>query len=187
MATLGGIQIQRSVSLSLHARSFPYQTQIGGTINPVSRGGKSISVADPVALYINNVNWSNFMYDLVDTDGEADSANLIPIPNPEEVFKCIRGDLYNKPNGEGQGLRLHVKVPDGVLGKNGQQLNVSNIYDNSKSYHLRYGAQIADYVTMSVSVVTTGATAATPLDCFNPTEADTQVRVNPMKNTHQFL
>ena len=143
-------------------------------------------MADPVALYINSVDWSNFMYDTVDTDGEAEQANLIPIPNPQEVFKCIRGDLYGQPKGAGQGLRLHVKVPDGVKGKDGQQLNVSNIYDTSTNYHIRYAAQIADYVTMAVSVVTLQGEAAAPQPCYDP-QAATNLRVNPKKNKHKFL
>ncbi|KAI9655094.1 MAG: hypothetical protein M1821_005577 [Bathelium mastoideum] len=161
--------------------SNPYQ--IGGTVNSAARKGKSLCVADPVALYIEKIDLSNFMYDTVSTDGEADQGDLIPIPNPQEVFKITRGDLSKQ-----QGLRFQVRVPDGTLGKNHQLLNVSNIYDTQKGCHIRYGAQIADYVTMSVSVVTINAPVAAPTDCYMKPEVTTTARINPiMSKASKFL
>lgn len=112
------------------------------------------------------------MYDTVNTTGTASDEDLIPIEQPEKVFLFQRFGLLadRKTPAPNQGLRLQVKVPDGVQGKNKQQLNVSNIYDTATGQHIRYGAQFADYVTMSVSAVAIKAPAVAPIPCYNPNQ-----------------
>lgn len=54
-------------------------------------------------------------------------------------------------------------------GKDGKPLTVSNIWDPITMTHIMYGAQFADYVTMSVSaVVITNQQPAEPVDCYDP-------------------
>ncbi|GME26684.1 putative alpha-galactosidase B [Neofusicoccum parvum] len=140
---------------------------IGGAINQYARAGNALSVADPVALYIASIDTSNFYLDLASTTGDASNANLEPIDDDSSIFVFTRGDIA-----KGQGLRFTVKIPEGKLGKNGQQLNVSNIYDKKTKQHIRYAAQIADYVTMSVSAVTVNkGEAAEPVPCYGAEEA----------------
>lgn len=94
---------------------------------------------------------------MVKTTGTANHNDLEEIKNIDDVFVFQRGDI--KTN---QGLRFRVKVPEGLKGRNKQQLTVSNIYDTDMNQHIRYGGQIADYVTMSVtaSVIPNGGKAA---------------------------
>ena len=67
-----------------------------------------------------------------------------------------------------QGLRLRVQLPANTQkGKNGKTLTVSDIWDPSSQNHLMYGAQIADHVTMSVSVATIPGERAPAVPCFN--------------------
>jgi hypothetical protein len=137
---------------------------IGGSINALAQTGSIVSVADPVALYIHDFDTSNFVYDTAKTSGSANQADLKPIANPEEVFVFTRGDITKQ-----QGLRLQIRIPEGTEGKVGQQLNVSNIWDKKTKQHIRYGSQIADYVTMGVdAVVISGQQPAAPIPCYKP-------------------
>ena len=132
--------------------------QIGGAINALARGGNSISVSNPVALYVHDFDTSSFQLDTASTIGTPTDDDLVENPSlvdPTKVFVWQRGDISIN-----QGLRLQVMIPSGVTGKNGQQLTVSNIWDKNTHQHIRYGAQFADYVTMSVSAVTTKAQVA---------------------------
>lgn len=51
------------------------------------------------------------------------------------------------------GLRLHVQIPQGMLSDEGVQLTVSDIFDTQTQSFINYGAQLADCITMGVSVV----------------------------------
>ena len=60
------------------------------------------------------------------------------------------------------GLRLQIKAPAGAKADNGNLLTVSDIYDTNTSFYIRYGAQFADYIKMSVSAVVADGKAADP-------------------------
>lgn len=85
---------------------------------------------------------------------------------PEGTFNWQRGDIDKN-----MGLRLQVKIPDGVLGSGpdnkGRQLTVSDIVDSKTGNNIMYGAQFADYITMTVKgVAIAGGKPADPLPCF---------------------
>lgn len=120
--------------------------QIGSLINALARQGISLSIADPVALYINKFDTGSFK---LDTSGaqDGDSDNFIPVPT--SWFEFQRGDIKKK-----QGLRLRIQNNTGQKTNDGSRLlTVSDIYDKSKSVFINYGAQFADYVTMGVAGV----------------------------------
>ncbi|TFA99040.1 hypothetical protein CCMA1212_009082 [Trichoderma ghanense] len=118
--------------------------KIGSMINSLVVKGAKVSIADPVAIYMREFAASKFMLD-VDGTGE----NLQPVP--AGTFTWVRGDIKKY-----MGLRLHIQVPDGVVGTDGnegRQLTVSDLVDTSNSQNVLYGAQFADYITMSVNGV----------------------------------
>lgn len=127
----------------------PYRNSdptIGSLINALARQGISLSIADPVALYINKFDTGSFK---LDTSGaqDGDSDNFIPVPT--SWFEFQRGDIKKK-----QGLRLRIQNNTGQKTNDGSRLlTVSDIYDKSKSVFINYGAQFADYVTMGVAGV----------------------------------
>ena len=134
--------------------------QIGDNINKLARGGKIVSIANPVAIYIQSVNFGTLK---LDQEGTAD--NMVPVP--DGTFSW-RGDISNS-----KGLRLKIKIPDGVVGtgpdNKGQQLTVSDIMDTGNGQYIQYGAQFADYISMGVNGVgITGGTPATALPCPTP-------------------
>ncbi|KAF2225803.1 hypothetical protein BDZ85DRAFT_294246 [Elsinoe ampelina] len=118
---------------------------IGDGINKLARSGVSVSIANPVAIYINTTNFSNLQLDIQGT-----GSNLVPVP--DGTYTWQRGDIAKH-----QGLRLHIQIPDGVVGtgpdNKGRQLTVSDIVDTSNQQNILYAAQFADYITMSVSGV----------------------------------
>lgn len=118
-------------------------------------------VANPIALYIHDFDTSNFQLDTGGTKDPANPSNLVPLP--DGVFNWQRGDITKQ-----QALRLKVTIPDTVKGKDGKALNVSNIWDKATRKHIKYGAQFADYITMSVSAVTVPGKAADPVSCYDP-------------------
>jgi hypothetical protein len=134
---------------------------IGASINGLARAGNMVTVVDPIALYIHEFDTSSFVYDLKSTSGKPKKEHLQEIKDKDKVFVVQRGDLSKK-----LGLRIRVAVPDGVKGIDGQQLNVSNIYDTNTKQHIRYGAQFADYILIGVTAVTKPATPATAVDCY---------------------
>ncbi|KAJ5312238.1 hypothetical protein N7508_003068 [Penicillium antarcticum] len=137
---------------------------IGASINFLARGGASLSVAEPVALYIRAFEIGSFKFDMNGTtDGAA--TDLRDIENPEKVFQWQRGDIKNKA-----GLRIKIEVPEGLLDNNKKQLLVSNIYDTNKGLHIKYGAQFADYFTMGVSAVGIESKTAPPEACYKPSD-----------------
>jgi hypothetical protein len=97
---------------------------------------------------------------MLDADGTGN--NLIDLP--DGTFTWERGNIDKS-----RGLRLRVQIPDGVkgTGKNaGRQLTVTDIFDTDTQSSIRFGAQIADYITMSVNgVVIPGGKPAAPLSC----------------------
>ncbi|KAK7426016.1 hypothetical protein QQZ08_007464 [Neonectria magnoliae] len=133
--------------------------QIGASINGLARGGNKISIADPVGIYMTQFDSSNFM---LDADGTGD--NLQPVP--DGTFTWVRGKIDKH-----MGLRLHIEVPQGVLGtgdSEGQQLTVSDLVDTTNNQNVNYGAQFADYLHMVVNGVTISggsATEAQPCPC----------------------
>lgn len=107
-------------------------------------------MADPVALYIYSVKFNDFQPDTSGTEGTPDPGDLVDLPI--EAFNWQRGHV-DDDNRKYQGLRFQVKIPKGMVGQDGKPLSVSNIGDPITMTHIMYGAQFADYVTMSVSAV----------------------------------
>ncbi|KAF9880613.1 hypothetical protein CkaCkLH20_01655 [Colletotrichum karsti] len=136
--------------------------KIGASINGLVRGGNSVSIADPVAIYMVDFDSSSFM---LDQDGSGD--NLIPVP--DGTFTWQRGDINKK-----MGLRLHIQIPEGQIGtgeKQGRQLTVTDLVDTSNSQNVKYGAQFADYIHMGVNgVVIPNVPVAEPQACPCDTE-----------------
>jgi hypothetical protein len=84
---------------------------------------------------------------------------------PAGTFLWQRGNISKN-----MGLRLQIQIPDGVVGKGsgnkGRQLTVSDIVDTSNNQNMLYGAQFADYITMTVKGVgIPGGRPADPLAC----------------------
>ncbi|KAJ5086935.1 hypothetical protein NUU61_008242 [Penicillium alfredii] len=141
--------------------------QIGAGINFFARKGASLTVADPVAIYIHDFDKSNFKFDINSTtDGQA--LNLQDIEEPDRVFQWQRGDITKN-----QGLRIKIEVPKDLKQKNkdGEPLLVSNIYDTLNKKHIRYGAQFARYFTMSVSAVAIPGKTAEAQPCYRTSAA----------------
>ncbi|KZZ88757.1 hypothetical protein AAL_07958 [Moelleriella libera RCEF 2490] len=128
---------------------------IGYAINTLARKGQKITLAEPVALYVSEFDTSSFRIDPNGTTGQPDEHDLLDIDNPSDIFQWTRGDIDT-----GHGLRLHIEMPEDM------NLNVSNLYDINTQQHIRYGAQFADYITMTVGAVTASAEAAAPQRCF---------------------
>ena len=123
--------------------------KIGGEINTIVRSGAlSVAVADPVALYMHDVDFSSFRLDPTGTR-RGNVEDMVPVP--DGTFKWLRGDIS-----QGMGLHFKVQVPNGLKTPDGsRQLNVSDLYDlNNGGQYVRYGGQFADYVTMSVRLPT---------------------------------
>ncbi|KAL8724855.1 MAG: hypothetical protein Q9166_007709 [cf. Caloplaca sp. 2 TL-2023] len=135
--------------------------RIGSIINGFARGNKAITVAEPVALYMTQFNTSSLKLDVY---GTTTHMELIP----KGTFQWQRGDISKS-----QGLRLKVKIPDGILGQGSKnkdrQLTVSDIWDTKSKHYIRYGSQLADYITMGVSAVTINCPADEPKECIAQT------------------
>jgi hypothetical protein len=120
--------------------------QIGSLINGLARQGNSVSIADPVALYINNFDTGAFKLD-ASGGRDGDSDNFIPVP--ASWFEFQRGDIKKK-----QGLRLRIQNNTAQKTNDGSRLlTVGDIYDKSKGVYVKYGAQFVDYITMGVAGV----------------------------------
>jgi hypothetical protein len=140
--------------------------------NSLARKGYSISIADPVALYINKFDTSNFKLDV-----NGDQSELIDIP--DGTFNFQRGDITKK-----QGLRLRIQIPDGVKNKDGVQLTVGDIYDTANNVNIQYGAQFTDYITMGVAgVAITGGTKADAQFCPQKPPAEGVDKIESMLAT----
>lgn len=134
---------------------------IGDAINTLARKGTALSVANPVAIYMHHFNTGNFQ---LDVEGTGD--NMVDVP--AGTFRWQRGNIAKN-----MGLRLQVKIPDGVVGtgpdNKGVQLTVSDIVDTSNNNNILYGAQFADYITMTVKgVALSGGKPADPVACPCP-------------------
>ncbi|KAF5551329.1 hypothetical protein FMEXI_3447 [Fusarium mexicanum] len=127
---------------------------IGAAVNEVCRLARdtvlpidaSISVKDPVALYIYDADFSSF---LLDRTGKRRGNPREMSPVPDGVFDwCGRGDIT-----ENMGLHLRVSIPKGMKTDDGSRdLNVSDLFDqNNGGRYVHYGSQFADYIFMSVS------------------------------------
>ncbi|KAH8667813.1 hypothetical protein BGZ61DRAFT_400262 [Ilyonectria robusta] len=121
---------------------------IGSEVNTICRLPVTVSVMDPVALYIRDADFSSFRLDPTGTR-RGNIEDMIPVP--EGVFDwCDRGSIE-----EGMGLHLKVTIPNKMqtLDKS-RNLNVSDLFDlNNGGQYVRYGSQFADYMFMSVSGV----------------------------------
>jgi hypothetical protein len=129
-------------------------------VNSIARAGNSVSIYNPVALYIYSFNTASFMLDKA-----GDGTDLVPLPDGTITWQ--RGDITKN-----QGLRVSIQVPPGTLGNNGQPLSVSDIWDTNTGMHINYGAQFADYIKMTVGGVTIKGTAAPAQSCPGATQAN---------------
>ncbi|EXF86223.1 hypothetical protein CFIO01_02282 [Colletotrichum fioriniae PJ7] len=108
----------------------------------------TISVKDPVALYMYDADFSSF---LLDRTGKRRGNIREMVPVPEGVFDwCDRGDIAKN-----MGLHLRVSIPKGLkTDDNTRDLNLSDLFDqNNGGRYVHYGSQFADYIFMSVSGV----------------------------------
>ena len=127
---------QTLLSLINHARShiptiYPNPSkQIGISTNNAASAGNSVSLQDPVGLYINAFQASRFTLDNV---------QIGQIPG---VVNWTRGTLP-------QGLRFTISIPSTHPGK-----TVSDIVDTVTGNSINFGAQFADAITMGVNAVT---------------------------------
>ncbi|KAJ6078670.1 hypothetical protein N7467_008423 [Penicillium canescens] len=135
---------------------------IGAAINSLARDGASLTVAEPVALYIRDFDTRSFKFDMNGTNDGAPT-DLKDIENPDKVFQWQRGNIKARA-----GLRIKIEVPKGLKDNNKQPLLVSHIYDTNKKLHIKYGAQFADYFTMGVSAMGIDGTTAQPQNCYDP-------------------
>jgi hypothetical protein len=136
---------------------------IGDAINTLARKGTALSIANPVAIYMHHFNTSNFQLDI---QGTGD--NMVDVP--AGTFRWQRGNIAKN-----MGLRLQVRIPDGVVGtgpdNKGVQMTVSDIVDTSNNNNILYGAQFADYITMTVKgVALSGGKPAEPVACPCPSK-----------------
>ncbi|KAK1449339.1 hypothetical protein CMEL01_08654 [Colletotrichum melonis] len=129
---------------------------IGAAVNEVCRLARdtvchipvTISVKDPVALYMYDADFSSF---LLDRTGKRRGNVREMVPVPEGVFDwCDRGDITKN-----MGLHLRVSIPKGLkTDDNTRDLNLSYLFDqNNGGRYVHYGSQFADYIFMSVSGV----------------------------------
>ncbi|KAI1320783.1 hypothetical protein F5Y16DRAFT_389559 [Xylariaceae sp. FL0255] len=118
---------------------------IGDVVNKIARGGTSVSIANPVAIYMMSVDFSTLMLDINGT-----GQGMVPVP--AGAYQWVRGNINKQ-----MGLRLHIQIPDGWVGKgpenNGHQLTVSDIVDTGNNENIQYASQFADYITMGTKGV----------------------------------
>ena len=127
-------------------------------MNNLARQGASVSIANPVGIYIHSFNTATFQLDI-----EGTGNNMVDIP--DGTFRWQRGDIA-----QNAGLRLQVQIPNGIVGtgqnNKGRQLTVSDIVDTKNGQNIMFGAQFADYITMTVKgVAISGGTPGEPLPC----------------------
>lgn len=135
--------------------------QIGGMVNWLARAGLSITINDPVALYIKSFDTSSLRLAL---------SPIHMIPLPEGIVSWARGEPPRL-------VRISIKIPSDLQGTDGnplrsdagKKLTVSDIYDTGTKRYIEYGAQFADYIRISVSAVgiSTGH-PVTPCPCPCP-------------------
>ncbi|KIW87786.1 uncharacterized protein Z519_11760 [Cladophialophora bantiana CBS 173.52] len=124
--------------------------RIGYGINQLASQGNAVSLKDPVAIYITDLDTGTLKLDRY-----GDTSRLEDIP--EGTFTFQRGDITKQ-----QGLRLRVQIPDGEKAPDGRQLTVSDIYDTKTQRHIGFGAQIADYIKVGVHGVVIGGVQVAP-------------------------
>jgi hypothetical protein len=91
-------------------------------------------------------------------DGDSDDLPRVPA----SWFEFQRGDIRKN-----QGLRLRIQNNTNEMTTDGSRyLTVSDIYDKGRGVYIDYGAQFADYITMSASgVVIPGDQPSAPKSC----------------------
>ncbi|KEF57335.1 uncharacterized protein A1O9_05252 [Exophiala aquamarina CBS 119918] len=120
---------------------------IGAAINQAARKGNTLSVADPVALYMQSFDTSNLS---LDTSGNRDGTAQDPIPS--SWIELQRGSALGKK--VPLGLRLRIRNNTGAKTADGSRLlDVSDIWDDSTQNNIRYAAQFADHIKMGVAGV----------------------------------
>jgi len=132
---------------------------IGFAVNSTCREKNALTIADPVALYINKFDLDSFTLKLSDT-------NFVPLSDPslKGVVTFPRGDLPH-------GLRMVIQIPPNIKSDAGKPLTVSDIYDSDEN-PIQFASQFALGVTMGVSVVTLGDFAVSDNErcpCDKPT------------------
>ncbi|KAK5113897.1 hypothetical protein LTR85_010430 [Meristemomyces frigidus] len=134
--------------------------RIGATVNAAARQGLDISIADPVALYMNTFETSSFQLDTSGTQS-GDPTQMKQVPDSWYEFQ--RGDITKF-----QGLRLRIRNNSGTKAADGSRLlTVSDVYDSKSGNYIQYGAQFADYVTMGVAGVTKPGQVADAQPCIH--------------------
>lgn len=111
--------------------------------------GVNVTIADPIGLYIKSIDTSSLLLAKSPT-------NMIPLPAGVVTWPRSKPPLA---------VRLLITIPPGCLSDTGVQLTVSDIYDTGTKRYIEFGAQFADYITISVSGVGVGGTTAAPLAC----------------------
>ena len=132
-----------------------------------------MSINNPVAIYIHSFNTATFQLDI-----EGTGQNMVDVP--DSTFRWQRGKITKNV-----GLRLQVQIPDGIVGtgenNKGRQLTVSDIVDTKNGQKILYGAQFADYITMTVKgVAISGGTPLAPLSCPKATRRGRTANVSAL-------
>ncbi|KAK3312167.1 hypothetical protein B0H66DRAFT_525165 [Apodospora peruviana] len=144
---------------------------IGILVNNLARQGASVSIANPVAIYIHSFNTATFQLDI-----EGTGQNMVDVP--DGTIRWQRGNITKNA-----GLRLQIEIPDGIVGtgenNKGRQLTVSDIVDTKNGQNIMYGAQFADYITMTVKgVAISGGSPAEPMSCPGATRRHGRIAAN---------
>jgi hypothetical protein len=141
---------------------------IGSTVNSAVRSGSSVSLRDPIGLYIKGIDPNAFAL----KDGT-------PISNINDYFVPIRP---NPSNVVDMVVRARFRVPDGVL-VDGRQAFVNDLLVDADP--IQYGGQIADKITLRLFGLTAPGAPTQPLTpcsakaCPAPGNPDFIIPVNP--------
>lgn len=123
-------------------------------VNNTARAKNSVSIADPVGLYMRSFNHAGFTLD------------DHPIGTIPGLIQWTRGDIDKK-----MGLRMTISIPPNYKGPNGEKRTVSDIYDTISGQNVLYAAQFTDYIQIGVSAVVIPdfpVAAAEPCPCDTP-------------------
>ncbi|KAK6516000.1 hypothetical protein TWF281_004590 [Arthrobotrys megalospora] len=112
---------------------------IGSVINNAANGGNSVSLKDPIALYMQS--WDPLIKNVTLDD--------VPILKVPGLITWVRGAMP-------QGLRFTIQVPIGYRPPDGTPRTVSDIWDGNTNQNILYASQLMDYLNMSVSAVVIG-------------------------------
>lgn len=139
--------------------------QIGSMVNEAARAGASISLKDPVGLYMDSFAKDEFQLPYDSIKEEYSLVGLDKKAPPGGTFDFQRGNIDQH-----MGLRLKIQIPDDVMiatDKDGgkRHANVSDLLDGS-GRNVIYGSRFAENINMHLyGVVIEGGQAATPINC----------------------